>query len=356
MDTAIFGTTKQIYDRLEDALSKTVFENRLLWNLTGDYKFIDNIIKTFPEFDSHNRDAINDHFLQQNREIIAYGRGGVFTSFSLICDKVKLAAVCDGDENKREMLKERYNVISPEELKIRFPESYVVITTLSDKYNSEIYENLVRMGFQREQILVFKDFLKSRGSELFPPYFVPGIVKPVAQDEVFIDAGCFNGNDCVEFKKWCGGSYKKIIAFEPNPAQYQKCKDILKDFGNLEIYPYGLWNENTELRFYEWGPGSRISKNQEEETTTIKTVKLDGILNGEKATFIKMDIEGAELNALKGAEQTILKHRPKLAVCVYHKLEDIWEIPSYILSLHNDYKIYFRQHSVRQTETVFYAV
>ena len=73
-------------------------------------------------------------------------------------------------------------------------------------------------------------------------------------------------------------------------------------------------------------------------------------------TFIKMDIEGAELEALRGAESIIRKQRPKLAICVYHKPEDIWTIPMYILSLQNDYRLFLRHYSFGDTETVLYAI
>ncbi len=75
-----------------------------------------------------------------------------------------------------------------------------------------------------------------------------------------------------------------------------------------------------------------------------------------RVTFIKLDVEGAELEALKGARDTIIREHPKLAICVYHKKEDIWEIPEYILSLSKEYRLYIRHYHWNPSETVLYAV
>ncbi|MNC55831.1 hypothetical protein D3C75_1053850 [compost metagenome] len=85
-------------------------------------------------------------------------------------------------------------------------------------------------------------------------------------------------------------------------------------------------------------------------------VSLDSVLNGQRASFIKMDIEGAEMEALQGAQNTIVKHRPRLAICIYHKPEDILEIPLYLKSLVPDYKFYIRHYSNYTIETVLYAI
>jgi hypothetical protein len=68
-----------------------------------------------------------------------------------------------------------------------------------------------------------------------------------------------------------------------------------------------------------------------------------------------MDIEGSEMNALRGAENIIIQHRPKLAICVYHKPADLWEIPLYLKELVSDYKLHLRHHSDFLNETVCYA-
>lgn len=83
---------------------------------------------------------------------------------------------------------------------------------------------------------------------------------------------------------------------------------------------------------------------------------LDHLLGDERVTYIKMDIEGAELNALKGGANIIEKYKPKLAISLYHKAEDIYEIPLYLKSLVPEYKFYIRHYTDLWEETVLYAV
>ena len=99
--------------------------------------------------------------------------------------------------------------------------------------------------------------------------------------------------------------------------------------------------------------GSKIDKNGLDE---VYIESIDNILQGEKATFIKMDVEGAELDSLKGAEKTIQQYKPKLAIAIYHKPEDILEIPQFILSCREDYKLYIRHYTSCNYETIPYAL
>ena len=83
---------------------------------------------------------------------------------------------------------------------------------------------------------------------------------------------------------------------------------------------------------------------------------IEHILGDVRPTFIKMDIEGSELRALKGAEQSIHKYRPKLAISIYHRPEDIFTLPDLLLSYHPDYKFYLRHYSLGYFDTVLYAI
>ena len=88
----------------------------------------------------------------------------------------------------------------------------------------------------------------------------------------------------------------------------------------------------------------------------VQTASLDEYMDGQAASFIALDIEGAELTALFGAERIIREQKPKLAICVYHKPEDLYEIPELVKKLRPDYQLYLRHyHSLDMLETVLYA-
>ena len=103
------------------------------------------------------------------------------------------------------------------------------------------------------------------------------------------------------------------------------------------------------------GVGSMITETTT-GTVTIETAAIDEIVKDDKVTFLKLDVEGAEMKALQGAKNTILKNKPRLAVCIYHKPEDIIEIPAYLLSLNPDYHFYIRHYKLSYNETVLYAI
>lgn len=104
------------------------------------------------------------------------------------------------------------------------------------------------------------------------------------------------------------------------------------------------------------GQGTGGSRIVEQETdNSIAVVSLDSCVN-DRVTFIKMDIEGAEMEALKGAESIIKSQKPKLAICVYHKEQDMTEIPIFIKKLVPEYKLFMRHYSNDAGETVLYAV
>lgn len=187
-------------------------------------------------------------------------------------------------------------------------------------------------------------------------YFNNDVIKGFSNEEVLVDAGVCNGE---EIDKMLNINSNIIIhAFEPDKKSWKKLKVKYKNTAQVSLYPFALWDKKTSIGFQgnEAVPSaSRLEEDGNACDNSIEAVRLDDVISG-KVSFIKMDIEGAELNALKGAEEIIKKYHPKLAICVYHNISDYIEIPLLIKQMNPDYKFYFRQHSVTSGESVFYAI
>ena len=185
-------------------------------------------------------------------------------------------------------------------------------------------------------------------------YFVDDIFSPL-NDEVFIDGGAYIGQTVSKLFLWMGGgnSWKKVYCWEPDEISRNKLKENCRDYKNIEIVPCGLWSKRTKLNFkMEGDSGSKIDKTG---SSTVQVDSIDNVCANEKVTYIKMDIEGSELEALRGAREVICRDKPRLGICVYHRPEDILEIPMFIKELVPEYKIYIRHHSPHFNETVVYA-
>ena len=179
------------------------------------------------------------------------------------------------------------------------------------------------------------------------------------EGETFIDGGSCDGMSSVRFIEQCGGHYRKIYCFEPDGKNIVRIQSNFqsRNIGNYEIIKKGLWNEEKELFFAANGSAnSHIIQSVADNSVKIQVATLDETVSGQKVSFIKMDVEGAEFEALQGAKRTIAKYKPKLAICVYHRPEDIWKIPALVLDLRSDYKLYFRHYSAGPLETVMYAI
>lgn len=196
-----------------------------------------------------------------------------------------------------------------------------------------------------------KRYIKTKMVERYFDIFIP------EADEVFVDCGCFDGSDIVKFVKWCGSEYKNIYAFEINTDNYN---EIIKDeeiskFDRCCITNCGVWNKNGQLNIDGNGMNTKVSVKDNKNINRCKVVSLDNELGEKPVSFIKMDIEDAELMALEGAKKIISKYRPKLAICVYHRNKDIIDIPSYILSINSEYKFILRHYTFANSETVLYC-
>lgn len=190
-----------------------------------------------------------------------------------------------------------------------------------------------------------------------PQYIEPDVFQP-DENEIFVDVGVYDLQNSIDFVQWANKGYRKIYAFEPDPQCYKRVQEKINkmnsDFSSkIELVNKGLSSANGTLEFPAEYKGSGIY--EREEMIPVEVVSLDSYLSGEEVTFVKMDVEGAEMDVLQGMRETILCHKPKLAVCIYHKYEDIFRISSYLLDLVPEYKFYLRHYNSNETEAVLFC-
>lgn len=183
---------------------------------------------------------------------------------------------------------------------------------------------------------------------------------PVVTDySCFIDCGGYDGDTYRQLSAH-GCKITSLVAFEPQSELFQRYALTLQQALNPPerafLFPCGVYSENTQLRFAanpDAQSSARVSTAGQE---VIQCVRLDDALHGLVPTFIKMDIEGAETAALAGARRLIETHAPGLAICIYHRFSDLWEIPHLISTMRADYRYYLRSYNYLGLETVLYAL
>lgn len=175
----------------------------------------------------------------------------------------------------------------------------------------------------------------------------------IGEHEYYVDCGAYDGDSVLDFIGYTQGKYDQIVAFEPDAANFAAMERNLAGMPNIELIKAATGQIAGEVLFSEGGQmGSAIDLDA--GTRKVRMVRLDDYFKV-PVTFVKMDIEGAELDTLKGMERILKECRPKLAVCVYHKVEDIYTIPKFIQSVVPEYHFKLRQHRPCIYGTVLYA-
>lgn len=346
----IFEDIKRVYARLGDEQSRRIFGDRLLYSITSDEKHIRELVNR--EIEYYTQDDQMYRLIQwidqQAGKIIVFGAG--FAGFQIIKAleerSIKVEYICDNKESLWGTIRYGIEVIPPDDL-LKFPDASIIIGI--NKRIDEVLEQLNRLGITARVFAPSKEWWIGK----YDQYFDSDIVK-VSSKEVLIDGGAFDGGDTIRFMNWCGSNYCESYLMEPDHSNCIKTKELLAKYENIEVMEYGLWKNTGVLRFASGDQeNSSVSDSGDIE---INTISIDEIRTKSPITFIKMDIEGSEGMALDGAINTIKKNKPKLAICVYHKPEDILEIPLKILDMVPEYKLYLRHYSYVDTETVLYAV
>lgn len=186
----------------------------------------------------------------------------------------------------------------------------------------------------------------------YPQYFDKSLLPTQNNNDVFVDCGGYIGDSVERFIENYNSNYKKIYMFEPERNNIEIAKKTLSNYRDIEIIEAGVGREIGELYFQGSDSGGRIQKTGNYK---ISVRSIDDIVK-DPATFIKMDIEGAEKDALCGAKQQIVKYSPTLAICAYHLRDDIYSIYEQIKSYRDDYSVYLRHYSDTELETVLYFI
>lgn len=228
-----------------------------------------------------------------------------------------------------------------------------VFEKCADEASREILDCILNYRFTMKSKWIEKAYNKTNEAGDGIEYFDSAIVKP-QKKEVFVDCGGYIGDTVLGFLKFTQNNYKKIYYFEPSKPIYSQAKENLKDIHNVVFTSAGVGEKAGQFRFAEAGQGD-FGHIDDSGTEMVNIVTLDETVTDE-STFIKMDIEGTELSALKGASKLIKKSRPKLAICVYHKPEDLFEILELIDSWSINYKYYFRQYNKGLAGTILYCI
>ena len=238
----------------------------------------------------------------------------------------------------------------PHHLLLQKEKVWQAFAVLGDEMSRNEYVGQIRWR-------LFQDF-----DALPPParqeQYFPDDLFSLDREEVFIDCGAYDG-DTVRAVISHRPDFKHILSLEPDPGNFERLRQSLLGMpdpvrGKISARNIGVGATNGMLRFDAVGGlGSKFSGRGESE---VASVRLDDLLDGCRPTYVKMDIEGAEMGALSGAHKTLGLDSVIWAVCVYHKPEDLWEIPLYIDAHSQGHRFFLRKYLREVWESVLYAV
>ena len=180
--------------------------------------------------------------------------------------------------------------------------------------------------------------------------------------DVVIDAGGCYGDTAIYFAERVGAR-GRVFCFEFAPDNLRVLRQNLTANealgGRVEVIEQPVWERSgVELRFSFAGPATHLADPADQGAVATSTRSIDDLVQAERPArvdFIKMDIEGAELSALRGAEATIRAHRPQLAISVYHRKDDLIAIPAYLESLGLGYEFFLDHFTIYGEETILFA-
>lgn len=243
-----------------------------------------------------------------------------------------------------------YFIESIQDIKQNWQHYERVYEMLSDEVSKKTY-----LGMLYAKVLMDPHYIEDVYSESMP-YFSEQIWGKLG-NETYLDCGAYTGDTVLKFINVCPW-YKHISAFEALPEIATVCCKQLSDLmveNQIEVLSYAVSDVNKTLRFAAENKAGDSHMDDDGEEV-VKAVALDDVIEY-PVTFIKMDIEGSEKEALIGAKTIIQKYTPKMAICIYHLKDDFWKIPELVRSINKNYDFAVRQHDCEvYAETVLYCI
>lgn len=361
MNEDLMEMARNVYSHLNDEISKKIFEAKLLYASTGDVGYITGLEPKYRNLSSDMQLYVEK--LTKGSHCLIYGTGraghylaGRFKGFGVVVD-----AFVDNDDSQSQVDEATgIRILTEKELKdnktLYEGKTFIISYSVKDVALEVKARLMNEVGISEKDIRMgIFDWRNNQGQ-----YFDFFEAK---ENEVFVDCGCFDGSTCYKFAGWCGHKgYEHIYSFEADPVNYEKSRKLLEPLGKCDLYPYGTSDVKKKVYFaadaFETSciiSEEEAKKRNFEGVEQIETIALDDVLEGKRITFIKMDIEGAEYEALVGARRLIGENRPRMAISVYHKFEDFITLADLVLSMHSDYKISFRHYGFDELETIMYV-
>ncbi|WP_324172943.1 FkbM family methyltransferase [Sulfurimonas sp.] len=215
---------------------------------------------------------------------------------------------------------------------------------LEDVRSQEVFTKVLnfKISFDFE---FMQGFTNNHDEQYFDKDIIPNI-----KNICFVDGGAYVGDTLPNIIKNFP-DFKKIYAIEPNNLHINIAKRNFSDTKGIEFINCGLGAKQELGSTNEDNNQNNCDHNY--QATNINTI--DNIVK-EKVDFIKLDIEGAEQDAIDGSREIIKKYKPILAICIYHKAEDWYKIPQKVLDIESEYKVYLRHYMEGIFESVLYFI
>ncbi len=218
-----------------------------------------------------------------------------------------------------------------------------ILHKLADEQSQKTFESLIKYKISGKIDYIL-------GCEVSPTEPYSSFLTPFKNEKI-LDLGAYNGDTALEFAEKFT-DYQKLIAVEPDKKTFKK---LVLNTQNLKIECHNVCiSDFTGKGCFTMNAGrnSAVGEGAEMDFFTV-----DDLLKGGEVTLIKMDVEGEELNAIRGAEKTIKQFKPRMIISAYHRTEDFLSLPKEVLKIRPDYKIYMRHFpSIPAWDTVYYFV